>query len=351
MKKILVLTKHGTESASSRQRFFKFFDYWKNAKFDIRVNQLVDKDYLISYNNGLRYSRYKLLVSYAKRFIFLLKFGFQSDILFIHRGELFPMFPITFFTRLFHYLDVKIIVDYDDAVFHSYDENTLLGKLNQIKLNSIIKLSDWVITGSPYLTDYCKRLNKNVIEIPTSIDLEEYKLENTETVSFTIGWIGSKSTSLHLNTILPVLLNFAEKFGVKIKLIGYDKELNLVNNNVQIVDWVEGKDYNLLKDIHVGIMPLINEDFEKGKCGFKLIQYMASAKPFIATPLETNLKIDKNHQNLFAESDEDWFFALEQVYNNYAQYKEIGLNNRLIAEQYYSIQSNAKLYIDVFTKL
>lgn len=354
MKKVLAFVKNGVESASSRQRFFKYLYYWEKAGFKTQINQLVDEDYLLSYNLGFKYSRFKLLLLYIRRIIFLSKYGFQSDIIFIHRGELFPMFPTIFFIKLFHYLGLKIIVDYDDAVFHNYDKNTWIGRLNQSKLNSIIKLSDCVITGSPYLTDYCKRLNRNVIEIPTSIDLEEYKLEVTEVNKynpFTIGWIGSKSTSSHLNIILPVLLNFAEKFDAKIKLIGYDKELNLVNDNVLLVDWIEGRDYDFLKDIHIGVMPLINEDFEKGKCGFKLIQYMASAKPFIATPLEANLKIDKNHENLFAETDEDWFLALEQVYNNYAQFKEVGLNNRLVAEQYYSIQSNAKLYIDAFKKL
>ena len=159
MKKVLALVKNGVESASSRQRIFKYLDYWEKAGFKTQLNQLVDEDYLHSYNLGVKYNRFRLLFFYIRRIIFLSKYVFQSDIIFIHRGELFPMFPTTLFIKLFHYLGVKIIVDYDDAVFHNYDNQTWIGRLNQIKLNSIIKLSDCVITGSPYLTEYCKRLN------------------------------------------------------------------------------------------------------------------------------------------------------------------------------------------------
>ena len=346
--KILIFTKHGKESASSRQRFFKYFEYWEKAGFNIRLNQLLDEDYLQFYNAGISYNRFKLLKTYVRRLIFLCKYGFQSDIIFIHRGELFPMIPTTILLKLFLYAGVKIIVDYDDAVFHSYDKRAWVRKTIQSKHNSIIKLVDCVITGSPYLTSYCKKLNNKIVEIPTSIDLDEYKLEHSKSDDFSIGWIGSKSTSLHLDIILPILLKFAEKYCVKIKLIGYDKSLNLINDNVQIVDWEEGKDYELLKDIKIGIMPLKNEDYEKGKCGFKLVQYMASAKPFLASPLEANLKIDKSNQNLFAETNEEWMEALETVYKNYDEFYEIGLNNRLIAEKFYSIQSNAKIYVDIF---
>jgi glycosyltransferase involved in cell wall biosynthesis len=351
MKKILILTKHGKESASSRQRFFKYFAYWEKAGFSIRLNQLLDEDYLQYYNAGISYNRFKLLKNYVRRLIFLCKYGFHSDIIFIHRGELFPMIPTTILLKAFQYIGVKIIVDYDDAVFHSYDKRTWVRKAIQSKHNSIIKLVDCVITGSPYLTSYCKKLNNKIVEIPTSIDLDEYKLGNSKSDNFSIGWIGSKSTSLHLNLILPILLKFAEKYSVKIKLIGYAKSLNLINDNVQIVDWQEGKDYELLRDIKIGIMPLKNEDYEKGKCGFKLVQYMASAKPFLASPLEANLKIDKNNQNLFAETNAEWMEALETVYKNYDEFYEIGLNNRLIAEQFYSIQSNAKIYVDIFKNI
>jgi glycosyltransferase involved in cell wall biosynthesis len=101
----------------------------------------------------------------------------------------------------------------------------------------------------------------------------------------------------------------------------------------------------------VGIMPLINFPFARGKCAFKLIQYMAMAKPTVSSPFQANKKVDRNNENLFAESTNDWVNAFLQIKNNRTYYNGVGLRNREVIKKYYSVQSNIDTYKKVIKSM
>jgi glycosyltransferase involved in cell wall biosynthesis len=355
--RLLFLPKYDSSGASSRQRIGQYIPYFEQAGHVCCLEPLFTSHYLRAYNAGQPVSKLAVIQDYIRRIISLLRAD-EYDLLII-QNELLPYMP-AWFERWLHYRRIPFVLEYDDAIFHNYDTHRLAavrGLLGQ-KIQSLALLADHVITGSPYLTAYFRQAGANVTEIPTSINLDEYPARpanagDVET-SFDVGWIGSRSTSRHLLTIADSLRQFVSDCpAATAHLIGFDKVLypRIAHPRIKVVDWVVHQDFALLRPITVGVMPLPDEPFTRGKCGFKLIQYMAAGKPFIASPMEANLKIDHNHENLFANSSEEWYNALWQVANNRQRYAQVGDHNQQIATEYYSTQTNANLYLSVFEQV
>ncbi len=172
---------------------------------------------------------------------------------------------------------------------------------------------------------------------------------------FRIGWIGSFTTSPYLLDILPAIRKFlVNQVNSELILIGFDKELlreEVSIPNIKMVEWSEDKEGEILDKIDVGILPSPDTPWERGKCGFKLVQYMAAGKPYIYTPLEANCKIDRNGNNLKAKTMDDWYEAFFEVLNNRNKYYEIGLTNRKIAWENYTIEGNFPIYLDLLQRV
>lgn len=352
--KILFFTRYTSLAASTRYRFSQYVNSFERNGYECTLKPLLPDAYLKSFNEGTSFSNFQLIKCYLIRAWDVLSIS-GYDLVYI-QYELLPYTPPWLIYWL-KWRNISFVVDYDDAIFHNYDTHPswIIRILFRNKIKIIAKAANHIITGSPYLTEYFKKYQPNTTEIPTSIDLELYPpLEYVNFgQTFVIGWIGSKSTSVHLLSIIDTLDRFTKKYNAEVHLIGFDKNLahRLPSDCFRIIDWQLNQDFNLLKPAVVGIMPLINGHFEQGKCGFKLIQYMASSKPFIASPFEANLKIDRNHQNLFATTPEEWFKALESVYHNQAFYCSIGEKGRKVVQQYYCVQSNFYRYLEVFQQV
>lgn len=347
--KILFLPRYSHDGPSSRYRMYQYFKFFREADIEVEVSSLMEENYVQHFNK----SKVKILALYIQRIFIFLK-SRRFDLLYIEK-ELFPFLP-PFFERLLILLKVKYIVDYDDAIFHNYDLNTnkFIRFLLKNKIPSVIANSEYAITGSPYLTQYAQKFSQNVVEIPTSIDIDKYNLPKLNSNSqFVIGWIGSKTTSFHIVHIADALRQFSKKYDCVIRLIGFDKcQLQeLQDMPIEVIQWSEGIEVEVLNTFSVGIMPLIDAPFERGKCGFKLIQYMACSIPTISTPLEANVKINRDNHNLFATTIDEWVSALSEMYHNREKYAEIGRKNRDIVERYYTVQVNKDKYIDLFNRI
>jgi len=349
--KILFLTKYTSLGASSRYCYYNYFPIFREQGVSCTVSPFFADEYVESINQNKPNGVFKIFGYYWCRIKVLL--GVQKYDLIVIEYELFPYFP-SFFERIIKYFGIKYIVGYDDAVFHNYDlsQNLLVKLLLKNKIKSVIKNAKGVMTGSPYLTNYAQRFNNTVREIPTSIDERKYaKGINCKSDSnFVIGWIGSKSTSKYILEIIPSLRKFSQNYSCEIRLIGFNKDLRkyLDDISIKFVDWEENTEVEEISKISVGIMPLLNDQWSRGKCGFKLIQYMACAKPTISTPLEANVKINRNGKNLHADSKEEWYNALEEIYLNQERFQKVGFENNLIVSECYSIQANYRNYLDLF---
>jgi glycosyltransferase involved in cell wall biosynthesis len=201
------------------------------------------------------------------------------------------------------------------------------------------------------------KFSSKIVELPTSINYENYKSKHKlETINdfITIGWIGSKSTSVNIINILEVIRNtYRLNPKIKFRLMGFDGNLKsqLDLPNVELYNWSAKEELFFLSEIDLGIMPLEDTPFNRGKCGFKLIQYMAMGKPTLSTPLEANVKINRNNSNLFATSNEEWVECINKFISNLSFYREVGLKNKKIVEEYYSIEANSVSYIKIFNQL
>lgn len=349
--KILFLPKYNELGPSSRYRIYQYLDSYKKAEIKVEVAPLFGSHF---FSNSKTIKIGYTLHYYLRRAFKLLQV-YKYDLIYIEY-ELFPYFP-SIFEKLFKVLNIKYIVDYDDAIFHNYDSspNLLIKLFLSNKIDNVIKNANYVVSGSPYLTKYISQLNANCIEIPTSVREEVYrqKNKNENNAVFTIGWIGSRTTSVNVLKLIPAFEELSQRIKFQLNLVGFDKnEANkLAHLNVNFIDWDSKTEIDEINKFDVGIMPLDNTPFNQGKCGFKLVQYMGCSLPTIATPLEANVKINRNKKNLFAISNLDWVIAFEKVYSNQDYFRKIGLQNYYDFANYYTVESNSGRYLSVFNKL
>jgi glycosyltransferase involved in cell wall biosynthesis len=355
-KKIIFFTKYTEKGPSSRYRSFQYKSSLE-SHFNLEYYPLFNDDYIQNLYTNKKTNYYQIVTAYLLRIFQVLK-CLGTNKLVVIEYELLPYFPPVL-EYLLYKSKVKIIVDYDDAIFHNYDlhPKVLVRYLYAKKIPSLVKYAKLVITGSPYLSDYLVKFNKKIVEIPTSIHYANYKSKSqlvTSNEVFSIGWIGSKSTSINVINIIDVIKEIY-KLNPKItfKLMGFDNNLKseLDLSNVEFYDWSESGELTFLKEIDLGIMPLEDNPFNRGKCGFKLIQYMAMGKPTLSTPLKANLKINRDNTNLFATSTSEWINCIIEFSSNFNYYKKVGLKNQEIVEKYYSVEVNSINYINIFNQL
>ncbi|RNC88171.1 MAG: glycosyltransferase family 1 protein [Winogradskyella sp.] len=353
--KVLFLPKYSKNGASSRYRTYQYIDYYKEI-YDCVVEPFFEENYKPASYLNQKTSRIYLIKRYIKR-LSLLFSARKYDLIFVEK-EFLPYTP--YFKLMFKLFKIKYVVDYDDAIFHSYDDNK--NKITRLffknKIRDVVRNAQWVVTGSPYLTSYAQQFNKNVIEIPTSIDFRKYEAKQSQNKNKNdvpiIGWIGSKTTCWNLLPLVPVFKNLQQKgFKFKLHLIGFDESLiHLFDDvSIKIIPWNESTEVDEIRRFDVGLMPLENSKFNLGKCAFKLIQYMACGVPTISTPFESNKKVDQNIGNLFAEKNEEWEAAIKQVINNPEKFKGIGQKNIKNVRENYSIQANKDSYLNLFRSI
>lgn len=258
----------------------------------------------------------------------------------------------SFFEKQFGKSRAKLVFDFDDSIWLSNvsDANKNLEWLKDYsKTGKIIENSDIVIAGNKYLAKYALNFNQNVKIIPTTIDTDYHKkkpvLDNTPTVC--IGWTGTSTTLKHFQLIIPVLKKLKAKYGpqVSFKVIadaGYYSEEIPIDN----IKWNKEKEIEDLSLIDIGIMPLPDNDWSKGKCGFKGLQYMSLEIPTVMSPVGVNNEIISDGLNGFlAGSETEWIEKISLLIESKELRKKIGLEARKTIVERYSVESQKGNYL------
>jgi glycosyltransferase involved in cell wall biosynthesis len=239
---------------------------------------------------------------------------------------------------------VPIVSDYDDAVFHRYDQHTiapvrwLLGD----KIDGVMAASALVLAGNDYLEARARRARARVVEIvPTVVDITSYSLRSRmpgET-GLRIGWIGTPSTwSAYMEPLMPLLASVAASYGARLTAVGPGRDATQ-HPLLDQLPWSEDTEVASIQAMDIGIMPLTDTPWSRGKCGYKLIQYMACGLPVVASPIGVNAEIVEHGVNGFlATTEAEWREALEILLRDPALRDRMGQQGRHKIERQYSLQ-------------
>lgn len=239
---------------------------------------------------------------------------------------------------------IPLVSDYDDAIFHRYGKHergavrAVLGR----KIEHVMAASGLVMAGNPYLSDHAHGAGASRVEtVPTVVDLDSYALRASsfKKNNLCVGWIGTPQTwqalAHPIHAVLsPLLASQKALFRAVGASLGYAKKETL-----EILPWSEEREVALIQSLDIGVMPLPDTPWTRGKCGYKLIQYMACGLPVVASPVGVNKDIVEHGVNGFlATSDDEWRSAIETLLSDADLRRRMGAAGRKKVEEHYSLQ-------------
>lgn len=336
--RVLLLSRYARLGASSRLRSYQYLPYLKEAGFEVTQAPLFGDEYVSGLYTG-NISKLAVLSAYIERIKFTLK-ARQFDLVWAEK-EMLPWMPSWIELGLFP-AKVPLVVDYDDALFHKYDQHRfsvvrgMLGK----KIDAIMCRADLVMVGNEYLGSRARQAGAKRVELlPTVVDAHRYGCAGKESNSpVTIGWIGQPSTARYLTTIAAALQKMIGLHSARVVAIGPNPS-QLRELPIEVKPWSEASEVAEIQQFDIGIMPLSDTPWERGKCGYKLIQYMACGKPVVASPVGVNNEIVHHGVNGYlANTESEWCVALDELCRDAVLRERMGAEGRTIMEQKYSLQ-------------
>lgn len=338
--RVLALTRYGYLGSSSRLRMLQYIPTLTAANIEVSVQAMFDDATLALRYQRARYGLLTLIRCFWQRIAALIKRN-RFDIVWIEK-EALPWLPLWFERRLLS--NTPYILDYDDAVFHHYDKHRLAAArlLYGKRIDGLMANAALVVCGNDYLAQRALEAGAPRAEqLPTVIDLDRYKLVYQPRDELPrVVWIGSPSTVKYLDLLREPLQDLAQKTPFKLRVIGGQFELDGVQT--ECLPWAEATEAADVAGCDVGVMPLLSTPWELGKCGYKLIQYMACELPVVASPVGVNNVIVAQGQNGFlAQGSSDWFESLNHLLTSPTLRQSMGAAGRARVEQEYCLQVTA----------
>ena len=353
--RVLFWVPYPTEGASNRYRVEQYLPYLEKEGIRYSLHPFWSSSaYKILYKNGYYIKKsYFFICGTISRIIDLLRIA-RYEIVFIHR-EAYPIFGAIFETAL-SILNKPIIFDFDDAIFlpaSSRPNNFIEGLKKPAKVINTLVKSKHVIAGNSYLSNFALRYNRSVTIIPTSIDTDKYYSKNRKASDeIVIGWMGSITTIDFLNLISGAFIQLSKEFhNIIFKIVGGDFSIEGLSNIIS-KPWLLEDEIEDLKSFDIGIMPMPDNEWTRGKCGFKAIHYMNMGIPCVCSPVGANKEIVTDGINGFlAKSEEEWIEKLSLLIENSELRKKLGMQGRKTVEEKYSVKVNAPKYLEVLKKV
>jgi glycosyltransferase involved in cell wall biosynthesis len=291
-----------------------------------------------------------LLTSALNRRRSLLSSIRENDAVYLFREAALLGPPI--FERKIHRSGVPLIFDFDDAIFVRYrsPSNGYLSYLKfAAKTKSICRMAAHVTVGNAYLASYARQFNSRVTIIPTTIDTNKYTVESNKPQPElpVVGWTGSFSTVQHLDTLRGALRRLAQRERFRLRVIG-TPTYEIEGVEVESLPWRAESELEDLKGIDIGIMPLPDESWSKGKCGLKALQFMALGLPTVCSPVGVNTTIVQDGKNGFiATTEDEWVEKLSQLLHSPQLRQQLGVAGRATVEERYSAAAQAPRFYQV----
>ncbi|NQV88105.1 MAG: glycosyltransferase family 4 protein [Parcubacteria group bacterium] len=339
--KLLMFCRFGRKGASSRVRSYQYVPLFISAGVRVTENYLLSDKYLDSLYAHKPIPLLNILGCLLRRFWYIATM-FRYDVVWIEK-ELFPWLP-SWTEYILAVCGVRYIVDYDDALFHLYENKTGIWARFFLhnKIDHIMRHAFYVIAGNDYLAKRAHRAGAlRVVVIPSTVPVDEYSMKdhaNTNKLP-TIGWIGSPSTVSHLALAVPYLISLHVMYPFRLYVVGSEgKVLNTGNIPTIYQKWTEQTQSRHLQEFDIGIMPLIEGNWERGKCGYKLIQYMASGLPVVASAVGANKQIvEDGIDGFLVSSEQEWQDRLQELFRSPQLRQQMGSAGRKKVSKFYDI--------------
>ncbi len=347
------------EAPSQRFRFEQYFHLLEEKGFSISSQSFWDREtWEVLYKSGFKLRKTIGFIKGSVRRLAILFSLSKIDYVFIHR-ECLPVGPPVIEWIIGRLLKKKIIYDFDDAIWlpNTSEENRIAAFLKwHSKVSSICKWSYKVSCGNSFLAEYASRFNETVILNPTTIDTDNLHNPNKFTIEkktarVTIGWTGTHSTLKYIKPLVPILKKLELKFPNQVQiLIIANRRPQLALDTVNFIPWSKETEIEDLLKMDIGIMPLSDDIWTKGKCGFKALQYMALEIPAVVSSVGVNSEIiDAGVNGFLCSSENEWMEALGKLIGDSQARKQMGRAGRQKIISTYSVSSNSSLFLDLFS--
>ena len=338
--KVLLLTRYSRSGASSRLRYYQYLPFLNAQGVAVDVYPLFGEQYLKRMNAGQPQNLASILSAYLHRVLRLIS-SKAYDLMWLEY-EALPWIP-DWMERILGRGVIPYIVDYDDAIFYRYDLHSLqwVRSLLGRKINAVMRNAWLVIAGNTYLSEKAVQSGAKWVEcLPTVVDPTRYRLKPfSNPPVFTIGWIGSPTTAIYLEPLYAVLGRLSQHSEIRLVLVGGHSKPIPGAFPVEYSSWSEETEAEQMLEFDVGIMPIPDEPWAYGKCGYKLIQYMACGLPVVASRVGANIRIVKEGINGYlASTDKHWEQALRALLENPQLRQSLGNQGRRDVEAHYSLQ-------------
>jgi len=339
-------------SPGQRYRIEQWEPLLRERGVEIRYEPFECKElHSVVYRPGMLGWKAQLVARSVARRFEALKRVKDFDLVYIFREAALLGPPV--FERMIHRSGVPVVFDFDDAIFVSY-RSPSNGYLSYLKFanktKTICRLASHVMVGNPYLADYARQVNENVTVIPTTIDTEKYPLLEVRKDADTpvIGWTGSFSTAQHLDTLRSTLQKLAATESFRLRVIGAT-DYSIEGVQVDTIRWTSEREVQDLDGIDIGIMPLPDDNWTKGKCGLKALQFMALGIPTVLSPIGVNKEIIQDNENGFLAANEgEWIEKLTRLLRSRELRERLGRAGRKTVEERYSAQTQAPRVYEIF---
>ncbi|MFA6098552.1 MAG: glycosyltransferase family 4 protein [Patescibacteria group bacterium] len=325
----------GKNEGASRFRVQQYLPYLQNDGLKVHFYPLLWSNKHPENYGVLKYFLYGQIV-FLKFFSILLAPFY--DLIFIQRSIVRHISPWP--EKIIRNLGKKIIFDLDDAIWLNYADK----KANPV--DAVLRISRQIIAGNDYISSYSGKFCQNVTIVPTPIDTDIYQpvIKSAEDGFLTIGWIGTYSNLKYLKRLQPVFLKLKSIYGNKVRLAIVcdqrpDFELGIAYN---FIPWSAENEATDIQKFDIGIMPLDDTEWARGKCAFKAIQYMSCGLAVVASPVGANIDVIQPGAGILARTDDEWLKALSQLIQDKEKRADLGVRAREAVLNNYSVKVNYK---------
>lgn len=244
----------------------------------------------------------------------------------------------------------KLIFDFDDAIYYRHDTHEVLeSKSRYLKFKYLVKNVDLVIAGNKTLSNYASQFNKNVVVIPSAVETADIPIKDYAAVNnnIIIGWVGGKGNLHHLKMLFPIFQKLSLDYRIQVNIL-CNTSIEIPSVKIKCIPWRLETQAQEIALFDIGIMPLPNNKWTQGKCGYKALQYMAAAVPPIVSDVGSNRDILEHTKEGFLVPSIDGFYdAIKALIDDKDKRKEMGLNARKKIEKFFSVHVVGKMLADV----